>query len=59
VSFIRAHQERWGIEPICKALRVAPSTYYAATTRAPSARAVRDAELKAAIRRVWDEHRQV
>jgi putative transposase len=59
VSFIRAHQERWGIEPICKALRVAPSTYDAATTRAPSARAVRDEELKAAIRRIWDEQRQV
>ncbi len=59
MSFIRAHQEPWGIEPICRALRVAPSTYYAAITRAPSARAVRDEELKAAIRRVWDEQRQV
>jgi putative transposase len=59
VSFIRAHQERWGIEPICKALRIAPSTYYAATSRPPSARSVHDAELKTAIRRVWDEHRQV
>jgi transposase-like protein len=27
VSFINAHRERWGIEPICRALQVAPSTY--------------------------------
>jgi len=59
VSFIKAHRGRWGIEPICRALRVAPSTYYAATSRVPSRRATRDAALKAAIRRVWDEHRRV
>jgi len=39
-----------GVEPICKALseagvQIAPSGYYAAKNRAPSARAVRDAEL--------------
>ena len=59
MSFIQTHQERWGIEPICRALRIAPSTYYAATSRPPSTRSVHDAELKTAIRRVWDEHRQV
>jgi putative transposase len=59
VSFIGAHKERWGIEPICRALRVAPSTYYAATTRPPSARAARDDGLKVAIRRVWTEQRRV
>jgi transposase len=30
VSFINAHKERWGVEPICKVLQFAPSTYYAA-----------------------------
>jgi putative transposase len=59
VSFIDAHKDRWGIEPICRALRVAPSTYYAAASRRPSARAVRDDEVKAVIRRVWTEHRRV
>jgi putative transposase len=59
VRFIEAHKERWGIEPICRALQVAPSTYYAATARAPSARAVRDGELKAAIRRAWEANRRV
>ena len=59
MSFIDGHKDRWGIEPICRTLRVAPSTYYAATTRAPSARAIRDADLRTAIGRVWAEHRRV
>ncbi|HVD89409.1 MAG TPA: IS3 family transposase, partial [Jatrophihabitantaceae bacterium] len=41
---------RLGVEPICAVLseagaKIAPSTYYAAKTRAPSARTVRDGEL--------------
>ena len=40
-------------------LQFAPSTYYAAKARAPSARSVRDAELKAQIRRVFDENLDV
>jgi putative transposase len=59
VSFIRAHQQRWGVEPICRALQIAPSSYYAAISRPPSARALRDAELGVAIQRAWDEHRRV
>ncbi len=59
MSFIQAHQARWGVEPICRVLQVAPSSYYAAVNRAPSARKRRDAELRVAIRRVWDTHRQV
>jgi putative transposase len=59
VTFIREHQARWGVEPICRVLQVAPSSYYAAVSRAPSARQRRDAELQVAIRRVWDGHRQV
>jgi putative transposase len=50
--FIDAHRATFGVEPICRVLGVAPSSYYAAQGRAPSARAVRDAELEAAIRRV-------
>lgn len=50
VAYIDGHRDRFGVEPICQVLResglqIAPSTYYAAKTRAPSARAVRDAEL--------------
>jgi putative transposase len=56
VSFITKHKERWGVEPICRELQVAPATYYAAVSRPPSARAVRDRELQEAIQRVWREH---
>jgi putative transposase len=59
VRFIAAHQDRWGVEPICRELQVAPSSYYAASSRPPSARQCRDEALKREIRRVWDEHRQV
>jgi putative transposase len=55
-AFIEAHRERFGVEPICRTLAVAPSTYYAARGRPPSARAVRDAGLVADIRRVHEEH---
>jgi putative transposase len=59
VRFIAEHQLRWGVEPICRVLQVAPSSYYAAISRPPSARRQRDAGLRVAIQRVWDEHRQV
>jgi putative transposase len=52
VSFINAYRERWGIEPICKTLQVAPSTYYAAVSRRPSARQLSDEQLKPEIARV-------
>jgi putative transposase len=51
-AFIEAHRERFGVEPICRVLAVAPSTYYAARGRPPSARAVRDAELAEDIARI-------
>jgi putative transposase len=52
VSFIDAHKERWGVEPICKVLQVAPSTYYAALSRQPSVRRQRDEALMIEIARV-------
>ena len=51
MSFINAHRERWGVEPICEVLQVAPSTYYAALSRPASARQLRDAELRTEIGR--------
>jgi putative transposase len=59
VRFITANKGRWGVEPICRVLQVAPSSYYAAISRPPSARRRRDEELGVAIRRVWQEHRSV
>jgi putative transposase len=62
VAFIDAHQDRtiaglrWGVEPICTVLQVAPSTYYAAKRRPPSRRAVEDAVLEERIRTVYAEH---
>jgi len=64
VAFIDQHRETYGVEPICAVLPIAPSTYFLqkAQDHDPtrrSARAQRDAELRAAIQRVWDEHQQV
>jgi putative transposase len=65
IRFIDAHTERrsaglrWGIEPICAVLQIAPSTYHAANRRPPSARAVRDAELRPEILRVWEQNLSV
>lgn len=62
IRFIDEHKHRcsaglrWGIEPIAKTLGVAPSTYHASKTRPPSARAVRDAELRPVIARVHKEN---
>jgi putative transposase len=54
--YIDEQRARWGVEPICRTLAIAPSSYYAAKTRPPSARAVRDAELGADISRIHAEH---
>jgi putative transposase len=61
VKFISEHKNRFGVEPICRVLTqhgwpIAPSTYYDAARRAPSARAVRDEQLKAAISRVHQDN---
>jgi putative transposase len=60
VGFIDDHREL-GVEPICRVLQIAPSTYYAAKRRAvaPSARAVRDAVLMQALMVLWVANRKV
>ena len=50
---------RWGVEPICHALEIAPSTYWSAKTRPPSARAIRDAELAPQLRALWERNYSV
>jgi hypothetical protein len=55
-AYIDDHKDRYGVEPICELLPIAPSTYYDAKRRPPSARAVRDEALKAEIRRVHVEN---
>jgi putative transposase len=58
-ALIDQHKDRFGIEPICSTLEIAPSVYYAAKTRPPSTRALRDEWLGTHIRRIWDENYQV
>jgi len=57
VKFISGHKARFGVEPICRVLSehgcpIAPSTYYDALRRPPSARGRRDGQLKRAITRI-------
>jgi putative transposase len=54
VDYIDGHRDRFGVEPICTVLRqadvqIAPSSYYAAKSRPPSARSVSDAALTTVI----------
>lgn len=52
IPFIDAFRAAFGVEPICTELQVAPSSYYAAKRREPSARSVSDATLADIIGRV-------
>ena len=54
--FIDAYRDRFGVEPICRVLQFAPSTYWSAKRRPLSARRLRDEELKVEILRVFDEN---
>ena len=63
-AFIDEHREAYGVEPICKVLPIAPSTYYRHAARRldpekRSARARRDEVLSQSIQKIWDENFQV
>ncbi len=64
VAFIDDQRTTYGVEPICRVLPIAPSTYFRrkAEQRDPtrrSARAQRDEVLRAIIGRIWEEHHRV
>ena len=64
VAFIDQHRETYGVEPICRVLPIAPSTFFRhkRLQHDPSRRSVRaqeDEVLRAIIRRIWNEHHQV
>ena len=64
VRFIDDHRQVHGVEPICRAVSIAPSTYFRhkLLDRDPSRRSVRavsDAVLRAIIRQIWDENHRV
>ena len=59
IAFIDHYKGAHGVEPICRELPIAPSTYYAARSRPPSARAIEDEELKAKILEVYKANYEV
>ncbi|MBJ7613983.1 MAG: IS3 family transposase [Candidatus Dormibacteraeota bacterium] len=56
MKFINAERHRFGVEPICRTLEIAPSTYYGAISRPPCQRRRRDEELQPEVRRVHKEN---
>jgi transposase InsO family protein len=64
IAFIDDHRQAHGVEPICKVLPIAPSTYHAHIAKRVdpsklSERARRDLALRISIRRVFAENFQV
>lgn len=64
IAFIDDHREVHGVEPICKVLPIAPSTYHdhlakRADPAKLSARATRDQALRPEIARVFAENFEV
>ena len=59
VDYIDRHKDVFGIEPICRTLQFAPSTYYAAKTRPLAARAQRDAVLAPQLHKLWTDNFRV
>jgi putative transposase len=64
IAFIDGHRARHGVEPICRVLPIAPSTYHAHAARRVDpgklpTRARRDITLKTEIRRVYEENFRV
>ena len=57
-ALIDEKRGEFGVEPICRILEIAPSTYYAVKARqaSPSARAVRDDDLAQRIREVHEKN---
>jgi putative transposase len=61
VAFIDVHRAKYGVEPICAELQIAPSSYYEqkARERDPERippRLKRETALRVDIRRVWHEN---
>ena len=64
MALIDQQRTQYGVEPICKLMQVAPSTYWrhAARQKDPtrcSARTQRDADLKSKIEQVWQANHHV
>jgi putative transposase len=60
VAFIDSVKERFGVEPVCRVLsqlvcKIAPGTYYAAKSRPPSVRELRDEKVKEVLLAIWHD----
>jgi putative transposase len=58
-KFIDDHKERFGVEPMCKVLPIAPAAYYAAKSRPPSARTLSDEMRSEEIKCVFEANYEV
>ena len=56
-AWIEAHIDSYAVRMMCELLVVSPSGFYAARSRAPSARAVEQAQIVTAIRHAQTRHR--
>jgi len=54
--YIDQNRAAYRVEPICRTLAIAPSSYYAARSRPPSARAIADEKLKPKISEIHREN---
>jgi putative transposase len=64
IRFIKERREVCGVEPICRVLQIAPSTFHAhlaveSDQDKASDRAKRDVELPPELKRAWDDNRSV
>jgi putative transposase len=64
ITFIDDHRAMYGVEPICRVLPIAPSTYYTHVARRADPgllppRLRRDRILKEQVRRVWEANFEV
>ena len=64
MDFVDEQRDEYGVEPICKVLPIAPSTYYEQKARLADPdrlppRTRRDRVMRDEVQRVWDENFQV
>ena len=59
VRFVDESRAEFGVEPVCAALQVAPSTYWSAKRRPPSARSERDAAMMPVLLALWQANYSV
>lgn len=63
IAFVDQYRDQYGVEPICRILKIAPSGYYKQVARARDPelrpdRSKRDDQLCVEIQRVWDDNMQ-